>query len=217
MPPKKSSCVGTTADRAKDRDRKRKEAEGIAENEAIAAAIEAQRSLAAKELKDFKERIVKFPYDLRVEAAAQAYRSGDNTFTQQQLAARHVIGITSLKNKIAALKKNEVKVRQDAALTGAAAVQVISRGLVLDLEADNEAHLAYVETRAQAAKAVHEKKQKVEELKAERTSIRAQKQQVLFVFYIYFDGPDFHFIFREKNKMHSLKMRRENLKLLKPS
>lgn len=193
MPPKKRACVGTTGDRAKDRDRKRKEAEVIAENVAIAAAIEAQRSRAEKELKDFKTRIGQYPYDLRVEAAAQAYRSDDNTFTQQQLADRHIIGITSLKSKIAALKKNDAKVRQDAAVSGAAAVQVLTRGLVLDLEADNEAHLSYRETRAQVAKAVHEKKQKVQELKSERTSIRVQKQQVLICFLYLLSCPRFSF------------------------
>ena len=141
MTKQKRTCVTSTAERLKDRDRKRREVEEKAEKEAIASEIEVQRLAAEKERKDFKTNILQYPYDIRLEAAAVAYRSADNNFTQAQLANRHVIGITSLKNKIAALKKNDIKARQDAMVAGVAVAEVLMQGSVLNLEATNEAHL----------------------------------------------------------------------------
>lgn len=209
MPPKKTA-VSSTADRAKAREKKRRQAEVAAENEAIASAINRQRLIAEAEEKAFKKSIQEYPYDVRVEAAAHAYRSADNKFTQAQLADRHVIGATSLKKKIKASKKNDAKARQDAIISGVAAAEVIFRGSVLDVEASNEAHLEYISTRAKAAKAVHEKKKVVDELKAQRTSVRAEKRKVLFVFDLYSHFPDFHFICRERKQTWRLKMRRES-------
>lgn len=178
MPPKKRSCVSSTADRAKERDRKRREAEVVAEKQAVASAIEEQRVRAEEERLKFKEDIMKYPYDVRVEAAAYAYRCDTNKFTQSELADRHTVGQTSLKKKIKSLKKNDDKAHQDAMISGVAAAGALLRGSVLNVEADNEAHLEYISARAEAAKDVHEKRKKVEELKANRTSLRAEKRKV---------------------------------------
>ena len=160
---------------------------------------------AEKERKVFKTNILQYPYDIRLEAAAVAYRSADNKFTQAQLADRHVIGITSLKNKIAALKKNDNKARQDAMVAGVAVAEVLMQGSVLNLEATNEAHLSYIETRAQAAKAVHEKQKAVDELKRNRTSVRVEKRKVLFVFDFHFHVPEFLFFLQRKETDAQLK------------
>ena len=107
MPPKKRTIGSTPAERAKERERKRKDAADAAEKQAMASAIEEQRLAAEKEEKEFRKRIQPYPYDVRVEAAAQVALSANNKFTQAQLADRHVVGQTSLKKKIKVLKKNK--------------------------------------------------------------------------------------------------------------
>ncbi len=185
----------------------------MAEKQAVASAIEEQRLIAEAEEKEFKKSIQQYPYELRVEAAVHAYRSADNKFTQAQLADRHVIGITSFKNKLASGKKNDAKARQDAIISGVAAAEFIFRGSVLDVEATNEAHLEYISTRAQAAKEVHEKKKIVDELKAQRTSARAEKRKVLFVFDSYFlSCPRFSFYLQRKEADMALKTAERELK-----
>ncbi len=199
MPPKKRGAVCCVADRAKERDRKRKDRHEKEEKAAVAHAIEEERVRAEKEKLKFKEGIVLYPYDLRVEAAAHAYRCGTNKFTQAELADRHVVGQTSLKAKIKDLKKKHAKDLQDAMLSGVVASEVVVRECTLNLEADNEAHLAFLATRAQVQKDVHEKQQQVAELKAKRTSVRKEKRNVRCLF-IRFRFRDFHFFAEKRNR-----------------
>jgi hypothetical protein len=180
MPPKKRTIGSTPAERAKERERKRKDAADAAEKQAMASAIEEQRLAAEKEEKEFRKRIQPYPYDVRVEAAAQVALSANNKFTQAQLADRHVVGQTSLKKKIKVLKKNADKAHQDAMIAGVAAAGALLRGSTLNVEADNEAHLTYLNTRSQVASRVHETKNKVADLKASQPSAKAAKRQVRF-------------------------------------
>jgi hypothetical protein len=210
MPPKKSACVSSTADRAKDRARKRLETEEKDAKDALAKAIEKERLRAEEEVKKFKNSVRDYPYEVRVEAAAVVARSANNKFTQAQLADRYLIGETSLKKKIKTMKKNDDKARQNAIISGVAAVEVLPLESGLSVEADNEAHLEYIGTRAQVARAVHDKKKIVDELKSKHTSLRVEKRQVLFVFDFYFHVPDFDFICREKKQIWRLKLRRES-------
>jgi len=150
-----------------------------------AKAIEDARVRKQEELKEFKERMKGFDYDIRVQFAAVAYLEDRNELTYKQVADRHTVGETSLKKKVAALRLQSKKDAQDALLQGSVAVDPAAAGgcacvrPLLSVEAENEAYLTYQAERKSAALLLEAKKQEVAKMKGELGSVRKEKKKVL--------------------------------------